>query len=204
MTLHQRGYIQPYWTPLVLDECFRNLLRLGRICETAHTFYLNDLSERVPSACIELAPVYEIDVRCVHQKDRHVAAAALYLRHRLSAEQNTLTPVNLLTWNIRDFPKRPLNKLSVIRFTPDEWLFQWLADQSVTDVFAVLSDAANLMSTWRIGLGDNLTDFQRKPGFWPDSPSAWPEFLHRNWFKQSAKRLSQQLAVSNVPGHGDH
>ena len=198
LEFHHRKIIQPYWTTTVLDECFRNLLRLGRLTEQGCASHQTWLGTEVQSACIDLAPQYEADVRCVDEKDRHVAAAALSLRHRFSNELQTPVTVALWTWNIRDFPRRPLNKLGVLRFTPDEWLSEWVMKTPLDEVLSVFNATITRTQRWREALIEDLPDFQLKASFVPEHDGAWPEFLHRNWFKRSAKCLSRQLAERTV------
>ncbi len=192
LSFHRQSVVRLHWTAEILDECFRNLKRLGRLNDAGCQFHAGVLSSECPQALCLPAPAYLADVKAVDDKDRHVAAAALSLRHQLS--QSEVVPVILLTWNIKDFPKKPLHRLHIVRSTPDEWLTVWMTHHSLADSMSVLGDAARYMQAWRERLGDSLTVYQQRSPFVPEKPDAWPEFLHRNWFKQAAKVLAAQLS----------
>jgi hypothetical protein len=106
-----------FHSPVVLDECFRNLLRLGHLTEAGAQLARQQWESNPLTHCVDSFDAYLADVRAVHAKDQHVAAAALKLRHAQAHRQ-----VLLLTWNIRDFPRPALRRLGIQRFSPDEFV----------------------------------------------------------------------------------
>lgn len=185
--------LEPVWTAEILDECFRNLVRLGRITPAAAQIQQMQLRQLFPKALQAPACQYIADVKPVDEKDRHVAALALKLYHDHVFATGTAQTVWLLTWNIRDFPARPLRRLGIERLSPDEWLCGLIQSQP-TKALLWLEQAAALMCELGKALGDERTSFQEKSPGIPDSADQWPAFLHRQWFKQSASTLKKCLA----------
>lgn len=171
------------WTSVIEEECYRNLVRLGRLhADDAQAERLS-LASRCSAQVLppERVEPYKADVRAVDDKDRHVAAAALSLKHARAE------PVALLTWNIRDFPKRPLAKLGVLRFSPDELpgelglegsLLMQLLDRS----------AKNLQAELLAYPHANPTNYQAQARPLPHSSEEWAAFLQRNRLHLTAKR----------------
>jgi hypothetical protein len=92
-----------YYTPHIENECYRNLVRLGRLHPEDADRERAELPSRLNAVLLpQNHEPYLADVRQVDEKDRHVAASALALKHQL------IQPVGLLTWNLKDFPRKPL------------------------------------------------------------------------------------------------
>jgi hypothetical protein len=171
-----------YHSGLVLDECFRNLLRLGHLTESGANLSRQQWEMHPQTQCVDAFDAYLADVRAVHEKDRHVAAAALKLRHAQPHRQ-----VLLLTWNIRDFPRPALRRLGIQRFSPDEFVRALLMTQPGL-ARSVLQDSLAQAGLHRRLLTDCLSAYQQRASGFPADDDAWPDFLNRTGFRQAAKR----------------
>jgi len=174
---------------VVLDECFRNLIKLERLSAAGADISRQHWENQTVVKSVSAFDAYYPDVRSVHEKDRHVAAAALKLKHGLADAQTVL-----LTWNIKDFPNPPLRRLGIIRATPDECLKSLLL-QEIAQAKDVLMHSTVKAHQAIDLLADTTTAFQARASGFPLEWSQWPAFLHRNWFKQSAKVLATALSV---------
>ncbi|MFN7835843.1 MAG: hypothetical protein ACK5NY_08695 [Burkholderiaceae bacterium] len=186
--------IHPVWTDEILDECFRNRIRLGHFDAAQALRERQRLNALFPSACRPAAPRCLPDVQAVQPKDRHVAAAALALRHELDARNCACAEVVILTWNLRDFPQKPLRGLKIHRVSPDDWLAALIDTHSPDRVYGWLSAAQAVL----IGLGCDRADGQRKGTPLPQCQQEWPTFLDRQWFKRSAKVLQNLANLANL------
>lgn len=175
-----------HWTPVIENECFRNLVRLQRLSgddAQAHRAVLPEaMSARVLegdySACLP-------DVKCVDEKDRHVAAAALHLKHRLAQ------PVALVTWNVRDFPRKNLLKLGVVRYTPDELLME-LCDMTTKPYLEVLQGSLIRLDVLLKQLPVGAPTLYRTQGrLSPNNLTEWLNFLDRNRLHCTARALQR-------------
>lgn len=170
---------------LVLDECFRNLLRLNHLTEEgAQRSRLAWLQSPFVHQ-VDDADAYLADVRSVHEKDRHVAAAALKWRHH-----RQVPGITLMTWNIRDFPRPALRRVGIDRLSPDEWLRDCIKRDAAL-ACALLDQSLQLAQAARTELADCLSDYQRRASGFPQSGAQWPEFLRRTGFRQSATALER-------------
>lgn len=176
--------IHLHHSDLVLDECFRNLLRLEHLtpsgAEQARQQWLNH--PRVSG--IDAFDAYFEDVRSVHEKDRHVAAAALKCRHL-----HQVPDVQLLTWNVRDFPRPALKRVGVVRISPDEFLLQMFKRDAVL-VHRVLQSSLQLAQTHRARMADALSLYQQRASGFPSCASEWPDFLRRCGFRQLGNAIA--------------
>ena len=196
------AFVRLSHSALVLDECFRNLRRLGHLTE-AGANVSRQLWEAHPAVgCISDFDAYLADVRTVHEKDRHVAAAALKWRHQVSqtAHENGVnqrpeqSAIALLTWNIRDFPKPALRRVGIERWSPDEWLRHCIRE-APRQTLTILGNSLERAQAHRTQLADCLSDYQQRASGFPVSLSGWPDFLRRVGFRQSASALER----ANVP-----
>lgn len=184
--LAQHQQAQLYWTPIIEHECFRNLVRLKRL-------HADDAADQQAHLAVRLGAhrlcedysAYLADVCAVDAKDRHVAAAALALRHQ------TAQPVGLLTWNLKDFPRRNLLKLGVVRYSVDELACEvagsaaqaWhLLDASVHALAAQLTKAPPK---------SHPTPFQLKASPLPTNQEQWLPFLARNRLHRLARLVQR-------------
>lgn len=174
-----------YWTPHIENECYRNLIRLGRLHAEDADLERKNLPDRLRAVLLaQNHEPYLADVRQVDEKDRHVAASALALRHQLQQ------PVGLLTWNLKDFPRKPLLKLGLVRLCPDELCVELLNNK--TDILACLEHSVKLMQR---GLAthpiQNPTAYQSKAMPLPQNDADWIQFLGRNRMHKTARMCSR-------------
>jgi hypothetical protein len=175
-----------YWTPHIESECYRNLVRLGRL----HSEDAFDERLTLPKLLnAVLLPQnhepYLADVRQVDEKDRHVAASALSLKHQLQK------PVGLITWNLKDFPRKPLLKLDLVRYSPDELCLDLLRDGRLA--LTCLEQSISLMNQ---ELASRVvrypTSFHGKVKALPTRFEEWSDFLARNKMYKTGKLLEQK------------
>ena len=123
--LDLHGLIHLHWSPLLLDEAMRALVKTGRRPSLTDARAHQELLCQV----LPLAMVAARDVQTQFQavqgavnsaKDLHVAACAHWLAAaRVHPEA---APVALLTGNTRDFKKNALAKLGIALHRPDAFL----------------------------------------------------------------------------------
>ena len=124
LTIAEAGIYRPLWSPTVLDELRRNLIRRGLDDkQVGHRF--DQMAQAFPDAQIT---GYEALIAQMtnHPKDRHVLAAAV----RGGAEV-------LVTENLRDFPGDSVRPFDLEVVTQDEFLLDQL-DLAPADVLAAL------------------------------------------------------------------
>lgn len=184
-TLAQRCQAQLYWTPLIERECFRNLVRLRRLHPDDASLQQSTLAQRMHAHVLDGDySAYIADVRAVDEKDRHVAAAALALKHQ------TAEYVALLTWNVKDFPRKQLLKLGVVRYNLDDLACEWLGTQQGPLWPLLQASAEQLKQQLEIAPPkSHPTDFQLKAQPMPETAEEWLSFLSRNRLHRLAKRL---------------
>ena len=183
VALAQRHQATLYWTPQIERECYRNLVRLGRIHPEDAEVERTALPTRLNAVLLEQNHTnYLADVYSVDEKDRHVAGSALALRHQLGL------PVGLVTWNLKDFPRKPLLKLGLVRFSPDE-----LATELLKGDLAIKACLGHSVQLMQAGLSaqapNHPTIYQTKASPLPASDHAWPLFLANNKMHKTAKLL---------------
>ncbi len=164
-----------YYTPLIEEEAFRNLCRLGRLSQRDAQVQRQTLSSLLPAWVHQQDDsAYLADVDCVQKKDKPIAASALGL-----AVQNNAT-VALLTWNIKDFPRRQLLRKRVARYTPDEMAIQVLNQVQASGLTLLSHSQTRFMQYLQAcpRLEPTLYDLKAKP--WPEQLAQWSDFLKRN------------------------
>ena len=171
------------WTPLIEEECFRNLVRLKRLHPQDSDLQRRELSKALGARVLPPASeAYFGDVQFVHEKDRHVAASALALCH---AE---FSPVGVLTWNTRDFPRKALLKRKIVRYDLDELLFA--LHLSDTDLLALLNSSLDFMRSFQARFELQFpTDYALRARPLPACSNDWALFLSRCRMHKAAKRL---------------
>ncbi|WP_334118170.1 PIN domain-containing protein [Limnobacter sp.] len=193
VTLAKRHQATLYWTPYIENECYRNLVRLGRLHPDDAAAERTALPKRMNAVVLPQAhEPYLADVRSVDEKDRHVAASALALRHQVQA------PVAVLTWNLRDFPRKPLLKLGLVRFSPDELCFESLKKQGDA-LSCLVQTAAEMNAALSTYNPVYPTVYQAKAAPLPVNIDDWLAFLSRNKMHRTAKALSQANCSGSSP-----
>ena len=182
-----------YWTPHIENECYRNLQRLGRLHpDDAETDRLT-LPQRLNAQLLPQNHLpYLADVSQVDEKDRHVAASALALKHQLQQ------PVGLITWNLKDFPRKQLLKLGVVRYSPDE-LCEELTKPQVSTLACLEQTVCAMMGGLNTYKPQNPTVYQLRAQPLPTAPEEWLDFLARNKMHRTARSLCRQ---NNLPRSG--
>ena len=174
-----------YYTPHIENECYRNLVRLGRLHPEDADRERAELPSRLNAVLLpQNHEPYLADVRQVDEKDRHVAASALALKHQL------IQPVGLLTWNLKDFPRKPLLKLGLVRFSPDELCLELQKD--ARGVATILATSVGMMQSALLTQSAlNPTTYQIKAQPLPSSIDEWLDFLARNRMHKTARLLAR-------------
>jgi hypothetical protein len=119
MDLRTERLFSAHWTENIDAEFLRNMQEIHGVSETAAQGRLSAMKRRCPEWQIPMSSVDFTNVPGkVDEKDRHVAAAALALRH--SADEATeddepalVYDVLLVTDNVVDLAKGPMRKLGV-------------------------------------------------------------------------------------------
>lgn len=188
VVLARRHQAQLYWTPQIENECYRNLVRLGRLHPDDAESDRLSLSHRLNAHLLPQNHLpYLADVRQVEEKDQHVAASALALKHQLQA------PVGLITWNLKDFPRKNLLKLGLVRFSPDELCVELTKPQ--TNTLTCLEQTVCVMMNGLTAYKPaNPTLYQLKAQPLPEQLGEWLEFLARNRMHCTARTLGRQKA----------
>jgi hypothetical protein len=124
--LDHQGLIRMHWSPLLIDEMSRALVKTGR--RTIVEAHLNEalMTQAVPGASVptvEVLSSFEVAYRGVNDaKDLHVAACAVAL---LACGYYPSThKVHLITRNAKDFAPRKLAALDVVQQHPDAFLLE--------------------------------------------------------------------------------
>ena len=116
LCLAEEGLFQPLWSPDILDELHRNLLRHG-VPKSGVDHRIGQMTVHFPDAMVN---GYESLVAAManHAKDRHVLAAAV----RGQAEL-------IVTENVRDFPTSATGSFDIDVVDQDDFLLdQWDLD----------------------------------------------------------------------------
>lgn len=126
------GFYQPYWSPEILEEMRRNLVRTGTTTkEQAHSLVAR-IQKNFPDA---LVTGYEALVQAVHnhEGDRHVVAAALQAHAQV-----------IVTSNLKHFRARDLPPPNIEAQHPDEFLVN-LFDLDPSGMVALLKQQAAVL-----------------------------------------------------------
>jgi hypothetical protein len=171
------------WTPYIEEECFRNLVRLKRIHEQDSAVERAELLGALGARLLPPASeAYYPDVRFVDAKDRHVAASALGLSH-IEAQ-----PVAILTWNTKDFPRKALLKLGVVRYGLDDLVHDLDLPREL--LLQLLNCSIERMQGFKDQFPSAYpTDYEMRARPLPVSVDEWVEFLSRCKMHQVSKKL---------------
>lgn len=124
LSIAETGSYRPLWSPAVLDELRRNLIRRG-LDDKQVGHRLDQMNEAFPDAQVTGYKAL-IAQMTNHPKDRHVLAAAV----RGGAEV-------LVTENLRDFPDDSVSPFALEVISQDTFLLDQL-DLAPAEVFAAL------------------------------------------------------------------
>ena len=135
--LDLHGLIRLHWSPLLLEEAMRALVKTGRRPSLADAHaHQALLCQALPTAMVQTAQVQSqfqaVQGAVNSAKDQHVAACAHWL---VAARLYSDAPlVSLISGNQRDFRKGALAKLGIALRRPDAMLLE--LQQSAPVVFA--------------------------------------------------------------------
>lgn len=184
--LAERVQAQLFYTPLTEEEAFRNLVRLNRLSEADAATRRQNLSEVLPAVRDETdANAYLADLQFVQEKDRPIAASALKAVHDRNKS------VGLLTWNVKDFPRKQLLKKQVVRYTPDELAVKivtetgWSTKQLLENAMEKVQDFAKNYPLLE------PTEFSQRSQPIPQNLEQWLEFLKRNRLNLVGRKLQK-------------
>jgi hypothetical protein len=146
------GLVEARWTDEIHDEWMRSVasrtpaVSMARLQNTRRL-----IDDALPAAMVT---GYKHHVAAVHlpdPDDRHVVAAGI-------AAGATL----ILTWNLRDFPVKELQKFGLLRETPDTFLSD-LYDRVPDLVISSLASARENLTSTQVSAADfiNILDRQR-------------------------------------------
>lgn len=183
VVLAQRHNATLYWTPHIENECYRNLVRLGRLHPDEAALERVALPARLNATLLaQQHEPYLADVKQVDEKDRHVAASALALKHQMQS------PVGLITWNLKDFPRKPLLKLGLVRLSPDELCIELINNPH--ELFPCLEQTVHEMKCALAAVPVSFsTPYKAKAQPLPATTEEWLGFLARNRMHKTAKAL---------------
>jgi hypothetical protein len=118
MFLHAAELIHVHWTRDIEREWARNVIENHGVDPQAIDKCLRGMRLAVPAWEVAGYEKYEDAFQAVHEKDRHVAAAAF----KLSLAEWAGQPAALVTKNVKDFPAEAFTKTQVVRIEMAEYL----------------------------------------------------------------------------------
>ena len=150
LSLSFNGVYAARWSDRIHDEWTRNLQKQRPDLLTAQLQRTRRLmNEQIEDSLVEnyehLIPTLELP----DADDRHVLAAAIHSQSEI-----------IVTWNLKDFPRRALEEHGIIAVSPDQFLSERLAEKTAL-VIAALAEQRQRM---------------RNP---PQSPAQFLESLQR-------------------------
>lgn len=113
-----RGQFAPVWSARIFDEWRIAVARQhGLDAEAGVVAAQADLARRFPDASVDASPDLESQIRLPDPADAHVLGAAIAGEAEL-----------LLTFNLKDFPRRIVSPLGIEVQHPDGFLWSLLSD----------------------------------------------------------------------------
>lgn len=126
MDMRAEHLFSAHWTEAIDDEFLRNLVRVHGVDALKAQRRLQAMKARCPEWEVTLTSAdFEAVPAAVDEKDRHVAAAALALRHAAdkdAEEDGAAYDVILLTDNVKDFAEKEMPALGVRVLRPGQLL----------------------------------------------------------------------------------
>lgn len=183
----QRHSATLFFTPLIEEEAFRNLLRLGRVSELDAARQRQQLAEVLGAKILhtDCSP-YLADVKFVDAKDQPIAATALQMHHEFQSD------IGLITWNVKDFPRKQLLKKRVVRYTPDELAVALCKLQGVSASELLEATLQRLKNHFDAHSLLEPTSYALKAKPLPTDFESWQDFLKRNRLNNLAKLYERQ------------
>lgn len=118
MHLHEAGVLNVHWTREIESEWTRNVVAKQNANEVSIQQCLKGMRQAAEGWEVQGYSKYAAKFPAVHEKDRHVAAAA----YKLSRDEWPGKQVALVTNNLKDFPLEAFQETLITRFSPAEYL----------------------------------------------------------------------------------
>ncbi|MGE4335484.1 MAG: PIN domain-containing protein [Pigmentiphaga sp.] len=122
LDMAELGWFRPIWSERIGVEWRRNAARLWGVDPAVLTDEWQRMNQRFPRADAGDVTPYLAGLRESDAKDWHVIAAGLAARARRPGE---FGEVSVLTWNLKDFRRAELRRLSLQLTDPDRLLSAW-------------------------------------------------------------------------------
>lgn len=126
MDMRAENLFSAHWTANIEDEFLRNMVKVHGVAQAGAEGRLRAMRARCPEWDVEMSSAdFDAVPEKVDKKDRHVAAAALALRHladRDKEDDETAYDVILVTDNVKDFAKTQMKRLGVRVLRPGQFL----------------------------------------------------------------------------------
>jgi hypothetical protein len=126
MDMRAENLFSAHWTPNIDDEFLRNMVKVHGMAQAGAQGRLRAMKARCPEWEVAMSSAdFDVVPEKVDEKDRHVAAAALALRH--AADKDTQDDegaydVILLTDNVKDLAATQMRRLNVRVLRPGQFL----------------------------------------------------------------------------------
>lgn len=144
LDLAASGLFIPLWNDKIGQEWMRNAARLWPIDQGLLEHEWQRMQDRFPDANMGDVKEFENDLRHTDRKDKHVAATGV------AAVARTLPgPINVLTWNLKDFSRSELRKQQLGLMDPDRLLSQWWPQHSAALKSHIETTVNELISSGR-------------------------------------------------------
>lgn len=168
LSLAQKGYFQPAWSPIIRDEWLRNASRLWSVERAQLALDWDQWDEQFPLADQGIIHNWKEGLQYSDPKDWHVIAAARAAQVRFPGRL-----VRILTLNSKDFNRGELRRLGLERYEPDLF-FCSLWPEAQEDFCTILNQMPEAVTA-------------------PDKPMLTvPELLKRERLFNLSKRFGQQ------------
>jgi hypothetical protein len=128
MDMRAEDLFSAHWTENIDEEFLRNMVKVYGIDPAKAEGRLRAMKARCPEWEVAMSSAdFDAVPEQVDEKDRHVAAAALALRHAADKdteddEEGLEYDVILLTENVKDFAKKQMKRLGVRVMRPGQFL----------------------------------------------------------------------------------
>lgn len=148
MDMRAENLFSAHWTQNIDDEFLRNMVKVHGIAQAGAEGRLLAMKRRCPEWEVEMSSAdFEAVPEQVDEKDRHVAAAALAVRHAAdkdTEDEDQAYDVILLTDNVKDLAKKQMKALGVRVLRPGQFLNEAYAANPDAVTRAVLQAAKEL------------------------------------------------------------
>lgn len=148
MDMRAENMFSAHWAQNIDDEFLRNLVKVHGIAQAGAEGRLWAMKRRCPEWEVVMSSAdFEAVPEQVDEKDRHVAAAALAIRHSAdkdTEDENEVYDVILLTDNVKDFAKKQTKALGVRALRPGQFLDEAYEANPAAVTRAVLQAAKEL------------------------------------------------------------